>query len=72
MLDFLVGIYRRISDLGNFLLHLCNEVEHRRAFYDANWRARFTMFPDTLLFTLKDSFTDCIEMFPATRVSFMA
>ena len=26
------------------------------------------MFPDTLLFTLRDSFTDCIETFSATRI----
>jgi len=32
--------YTGVSDLGNFLLNLCNEVEHRRAFYDADWRAR--------------------------------
>lgn len=39
------------------------------AFYDApGGLARFTMFPNTLLFTLRDSFTDCIETFSATRV----
>lgn len=69
-LIFRCGIYD--SDLGNFLLHLCNEVEHGRAFYDADRRARFTTFPDTLLFTLRDSFTDCIETFSATRVSHSA
>lgn len=31
-------------------------------------RERFTMFPDTLLFTLRDSFTDCIETFSVTRI----
>lgn len=65
MPDFRPG-YTDVSDLGNFL-HLCNEVGHRRAFYDADWRARFTMFPDTLLFTLRDSFIDCIETFSATQ-----